>query len=88
MVSKKLQRDAGVQVGDTVFVAIHWDEQELQRVLKQQTAAKKGSRQPSRFMRRWGAHQKGNVVHLIEQFSRRVGRGLDFPCTYSIERGD
>jgi hypothetical protein len=35
MVSKKLQRDAGVQVGDTVFVAIHWDERELQRVLKQ-----------------------------------------------------
>jgi hypothetical protein len=35
MVSKKLQWDAGVQVGDTVFVAIHCDEEELERVLKQ-----------------------------------------------------
>jgi hypothetical protein len=35
MVSKKLQWGAGVQVGDTVFVPIHWDEEELERVLKQ-----------------------------------------------------
>jgi hypothetical protein len=35
MVSKKLQWGAGVQVGNTVFVPIHWDEEELERVLKQ-----------------------------------------------------
>src|SRR5580700_11814894 len=39
-------------------------------------------------MYRWYAHQKGNVVHLIEHFSGRVRRRLDFACSHRIERGD
>jgi hypothetical protein len=42
----------------------------------------------SRLMRSWRAHQKGNVAHLINYFSGRVGQGLDFSCTHRIESGD